>query len=307
VIATGEECVNLNRKALAQMASGQVREAESSLSAALAANAGGLDRSCIGVVLNNMAAAASVSGRLAEAERLAGRAINTLEESYPLDDPVMLRPLQILIGARLAQHEMTKARAAFSRMQSIRTGSPADRALIHGSKAALLEMEGRWTEAESELRVSIAAWQEAGRGTSADTGSAFNALASLYQKEQRWGDAAEALNQALSIFTQAKDTVPMDKVKLLNDRAVIRARQGEYREAARDLEEAMSLVDRESGPDPVVLRSLLINYGYVLRKSHRQREAVLAEARLTALRNRWGGDGVVDASELIAAKKAHRK
>src|SRR5215467_13265170 len=99
-VAASPQCIELNQTALILTASGKLGEAEAALSAALLGGAGRPQDWCVGLVLSNLAALMTVSGRLAEAEVFAQRSLSILEKSYPPEDPVLLRPLQILAAAR---------------------------------------------------------------------------------------------------------------------------------------------------------------------------------------------------------------
>src|SRR5215472_1987549 len=84
----------------------------------------------------------SVSGRYADAERLAERAVLILEKAYSPNDLVLLRPLQTLVASRFEQGKTAKARESFKRIQAIRIQRPEDGALVHGIAAALLQADG---------------------------------------------------------------------------------------------------------------------------------------------------------------------
>jgi tetratricopeptide (TPR) repeat protein len=287
------------------MKNGRWQEAESTFAAALASGANRLGQACAGLILNNMAAKTAVSGRLAEAEVLAARSLSILEERYPPDDPVLLRPLQTLFAVRFEQGKIAKAREAFRRMRSIQIDKPEDRALVACVAASLLQAEGRPKEAESEYLSALSAWEEAGRGTTADAASVLGFLGSLYIEERRFEEARRALNAALSTFTTDQDAVPMDRIKLLTVRSVLHARQGEWRDAEEDLRVAISMADRETRADPAFFVSLWANYAYVLRKNRKRREARSIEVRVRALGARGVPDSVVDVTEL-SRKRAQK-
>lgn len=58
---------------------------------------------------------------------------------------------------------------------------------------------------------------------------------------------------------------------------------------------------------PALLKSLLDNYAYVLRKNHHGKEARTIEARAAALQTRELTNGVVDTSELLAELRTNKK
>jgi tetratricopeptide (TPR) repeat protein len=289
------------------VAVGRLKDAESTLSAALADRASGSEQSCAWLTLHNLALVMALSGRLAEAEVLEKRSLKILEKGYPPDDPVLLRPLQSLLQIQFEQRKIAKARETFQRLQSIPTERPADRAMIHGLAAALLYAEGRYHEAEAESLKALGAWEEAGRGETTDVAAILDGLATLYIANGRYHEAGRTLDRALAILDTAKDAVPTDRIKLFRARAELHARQGEWRAAEADLGSAISTADRDTRMDPAVLKSLLADYAHVLRKSHRGREARTIEARAAALQTHGLTDGVVDASELFAKPRVSKR
>jgi tetratricopeptide (TPR) repeat protein len=296
-------CHELNQAVMGLMAEQRFAEAELAVSAVLTTADDHAQDSCAGLVLNNMAAFQSVSGRIADAERLAERSVMILEKAYDSNDVVLLPPLQILAAARFEQGKIAKAREAFKRMQSIRIHRPEDSALLHGTAAVFLEAEGRWPESEAEYLAALHAWEEAGHGQTADAGAILNALGSLYIQEQRLDEARQALDHALDIFSRAKDAVPMDRIKLLHVLGVLYARQGDWPIAEQYLREALSLSDPQPGVDPLALRSLMTSYAIVLRKNHHGREARSIEARAKAIEVDRTTAAIVDINDLLPKAK----
>jgi hypothetical protein len=81
----------------------------------------------------------------------------------------------------------------------------------------------------------------------------------------------------------------MDRINSWLSAGVLRARPGEWRKLQQDPHDALSMADRERPRDSVVLRWLLTNYAYVLRRNHHERVARGTEARAATLRRaqRW--------------------
>lgn len=302
-----DRCVELNQTAMTQIANGKLKEAELALTALLTPGADQAQGACAGVVLNNMAAVISVSGRPGDGARLAEQSVRILEKVFSPNDPALLRPLQILAATSFEQGETGKAREAFKRMQSIRIQRPEDRALLHGMAAVLAEAEGMLPQAEADYLAALQAWQEAGRGERADAGVILNGLGSLYIKEHRLSEAQQALDRALAIFSSAEDAATMDRIKVLNVRGVLQARQGDWPGAEQDLHDALSIADREPWVDPFALRALLNNYAAVLRRNHHRREARSIEARAAAIRIDRTTASIVDITELLPKAKATKK
>ncbi|MCU1238730.1 MAG: Tetratricopeptide 4 [Candidatus Solibacter sp.] len=305
--APSSACIQFNQSVLDEVAIGRLEDAETALSNALASDANGLEPLCAGFILHNMAVVMSLSGRLAEAESFADRSVKMLEKSYPPEDPVLLRPLALLSSAQFEQRKIGKARKVFQSMLRIRAERPDDRAVVHTMAGALLQDAAQYKEAELEYLKAAAAQEEAGRGQTSGMAALLNMLANLYIADRRPDEAGRMLDRALAIFATVKDRVPNDQIKTFNSEAAIHIQRGEWRKAEEVLRSAISTADREMRLDPLALETLLGNYAYVLRKSHRGREARTVEARAAAVHSHRTTDPVVDVSELFDKSKNAKK
>jgi tetratricopeptide (TPR) repeat protein len=288
-------CQRLNEAVLAQLAAGQLEQAES---AALAKG----DRLCAGIVLSNMAAETILDGRAAEAEGFAQKSVSILKQIVTPDDPVLLRPLHVLCASRLNQNKIARSREAFRDLLLIRSERPQHRALVHGMEAMLLEAEGKLPDAESAYYVAIGAWQEAGLSDASETAVLLNALGALYIKQHRFGEARQTLDRALAMFDVDRGTVPLDLIKAHYTRAILYTKQGEWPKAEKDLHEAIELAAGKP-PDATLMVSLLDCYALMLRKTHRGREARSFEARAAALRDHTQARAIIDVTELVLHRK----
>jgi tetratricopeptide (TPR) repeat protein len=172
---------------------------------------------------------------------------------------------------------------------------------------ALLQMEGRRSEAETEYQDALRAWEEAGRSQSTDVAVIFHSLGALYLAEQRLDEARRVLDRALVIHNRAKDSVPIDRVRFLYLRGVLHARLGEWQQSEEDLRDALSLADRQSYVEPDLLRLMLGDYSHVLRKNHHRREARSIEARKAALPTDRVNAAIVDSTELLLEGRPGKK
>jgi tetratricopeptide (TPR) repeat protein len=292
---TDPACEELRRTVLVQASSGRSNEAEALLSAASVHG----KRACAGFALTSLAAAASATGRITEAEAYAERSLKILEMDYGPNDPILLLPLQILMAMSFEQQELAKSRRIFQRMLQIPAGGPYESSLLHATAATLLQYEGKLEDAENELIAAIRAWEETGHVGSADYGSLFYRLATLYIEQGRYAEARTALESASVITEAAKDATPMDRFKLLEMEGVLHARNHEWLEAGQKLHQALAMAERETHADPMLLRSILANYAAVLRKMHRRREARSLEDRAAALPRDPTATGLVDVAELL--------
>src|SRR5262249_6951831 len=142
-----------------------------------------------------------------------------------------------------------------------------------------LYTDGRYHEAEAEYLKALDAWEESGRGETTDVAAVLGGLAALYIADGRYREAGRTLDRAIAIAPSAKDAVATDWIKLFSIRAELHVRQREWREAGADLGAAISAADRDRQLNPALLKSVLVEYAYVLRKNHRAREARSIEAR----------------------------
>lgn len=301
-------CFQLNEAAIANVTGGRLNEART---LALTTKISGDERAqseCTGFVLGNIARAASVIGHAVEAESLAEQSVHILEKLFLPNDWQLLRPIQILAAVRLESGKTAKAREAVERLQAIRIERPEDSAIVHATVGALLQIEGRLTEAEREYTAALHASEAAGRGESGDTASILHCLASLLLAEHRLDEAGQMLDRSIATYRRAKDSLPIDQIKLLDLRGVLHARLGKWDQAEEDLRGALLMADRQPFIDPAVLRWILTNYSYVLRKNHHRREARSVEARRASLPpTERTAATVVDLTDLLGEKNGSKK
>jgi tetratricopeptide (TPR) repeat protein len=297
-------CIELSEAVMTQATKGHLAEAEALLPAAWVSGDDPGHAACIGTVLGNLARTAAMLGHVADAERLAEHSLRILEKAYPRNDRMLMRPLQLLAVLRMESGRTARAREAVRRIQLMRIKYPEDRAIIHATVGALLQIEGRLSEAETEYQEALGSWEEAGRSESEDAAATLHCLGSLYLKEQRLKDARRVLARAQVIHDRATDSIPADRIKFLNLRSVLHARLGEWRQSEQDLRDALSVADLQPYVDPALLRQLLGNYAHVLRQNHRRREARIIEARKAALPGNGTAAAVVDYTKLLMEGKS---
>jgi tetratricopeptide (TPR) repeat protein len=299
-VSVSVACGELNQAAMAQTRAGRAREAEETLSSAVAR---GIDPGCAGLVLTNIAADLAVSGKIRDAETFAERAIGLLDKSETPNDRVVLRALQILASTRIEQGKVGRARAAYQRMRALRIEEPNDAALVHEIAGSLLQIGGNWREAEEEYLAAIRSWNAAGRGEMADVAPALGCLASLYVQERRFADARKALDRALDLAQRSGNIAPADRLKLLGERAAVRFLDHDFQGAEQDSREAIALADRTPELSEAYRAILLADYARILRKNRRSQEARSIETRAAALRRNTPALGIVDVSELANSAK----
>lgn len=302
------ECVKSIQKAMAQVALGQLGEAGEELSAALSRVENSAGDPCAGLILHNLATIASISGRFADAERLASRSIAALERVYPADDRALWRPLMLLAGARLEQGNKSGARADLKRLREIRPEQPEDRALIHGTAGSLLQHVGEHREAEVEYLAALKTWEDSGRGETVDAAAVLTALATLLIEERRLEEARRSVDRAAAIFSNSKDAAPMDHSKLLMVRGALHARRREWPDAEMDFREALAIADGQPAVDAGYILRLLASFTEALNKNHHRHEGRRMEVRAGALRLASPSlDTVVDESDLRAHRRSEKK
>ena len=293
-------CLELNQRIVDKLESGQLAEAEAVLSGPGIRNESDL---CIWMTLHNRANMIALSGRLVEAEVLAEQSLRILDKFVSPNDPLRFRPLQLLWTVQMHQGKIGKARQTLQSMRTPRLDMPGDRAMFYGAAAGQLHGEGRYKEAEQAYFQALAACKEAGRGESTEMATLLVGLGTTQSVQERYSDAGKTLDRAFAIVNSAKDTIPMDLVGILTARATLHARLGRWQSAEEDLKSAISIVDSDTQLDADSLKRLLVNYGYVLRKIRRTKEARSIEARAEALQPPGWKNAIVDVSELVAKKR----
>ena len=254
------------------------------------------EEECAGLLFSARAAVLAVSGRMADAEVDAERALAILEKSHPGDHPILFRPLHTLAFSRFEQGKTKTAWQAYRRMTLIRSEGPQDRALVHGMAASLLCSQRKFPEAVAEYGMALRDFAEAGRGNSADSAAVRVSRARVFLEERQFASARQELDGATAILAAARGVVTMDRIVLQQTRGLLHARMHQWPEAEQDMRVALGLADRE-GAQSAVTEGALLEYGLVLRKVHRNQEARSIVARAAGLRSQ-SGSTVVDIAEL---------
>ena len=293
-------CIEFNQRIVDKLESGQLAEAEAAFSDTTIGNESNFGQSCAWLTLSNRARVIYMSGRFIEAELLAQQSLRIVDKLYSPNDPIRVHPLQLLWSVQLQQGKLGKARQTIQSMRTLPLDKPLDRAMLHGATAAQLQAEGRYKEAEPEYLRALAATDEVGRRETPGAATLLVGLATSQLVQDRYLDADRTLDRALAIVNSAQDTIPMDRVKFLGVRAALYARQGKWQAAGEDLRSAISLADRDTRLDPAELKTLLLNYVYVLRKTHRKKEARSVEARAAAIHGPALRNAIVDVTELVS-------
>ena len=292
-------CLEFNQKIVDKVQGGQLADAEAAFFVAGVRTENGSEQNCIWLTLHNRAYILALSGRREEAEVLSQQALRILDKLYSPDDPIRFGSLHLLWSLQYQQGKLGQARQAFQSMRALRLDKPRNRAMLYGAAADQLQAEGRYKEAEQEFLRALAAWKEEGRGESAEAAALLTSLGTLQVAQGRYLDAGKTLNRAFAIVNSAKDAIPMDLVNLYGARASLHARQQRWQAAEEDLKSAISIADRDTRLDPAELKRLLVNYVYVLRKTHRKKEARSVEARAAAIHGPALRNAIVDVTELV--------
>ena len=293
-------CMEFNQRIVDKLESGQLAEAEAALSGPEIRNESDL---CIWTTQHNRVNMIVLSGRLIEAEALGEQSLRILDKLVSPNDPIRFRPLQMLWSAQIQQGKVGKARQTFQSMRTLRLDKPRDRVMFYGAAAMQLYWEGRYKEAEQEYFQALAACKEAGRGETPEMATLLVGLGTVQSVQDRYSDAGKTLDRAFAIVNSAKDTIPMDFVNILSVRAALHVRLGRWQLAEEDLKLAIAIVDRDTRLDTNSLKPLLVNYGYVLRKIRRTKEARSIEARAEAIQTPGWKNAIVDVTELVSKKR----
>jgi tetratricopeptide (TPR) repeat protein len=301
----GKECVDLYERVSARAASSSAEEVKRLLSAMPVAGLHEVEPLCGALIFDNMAVRLGGSGRLAEAEALAERSVDMLDEAGLGTETVLFWPLQVLAAIRFAQGKTASAAKVCRRMQGLPAGGPIECAALHELSASLLQARGRHRDAEREYLAALGALTESGHGNAPGAGAVLNSLAVLYIDLHRFEEARSSLDRALAIFDGSREAVSMDYIRVFNSRGALHAAEQDWPQAVQSLRNAVSIADSDIQLNPEVKASLLANYAWALRKDHRRSEARAIEARLNALPLRRTPGVVADVRDLT--KRAKRQ
>src|SRR3954449_6084578 len=106
------ECKDFNVQIHNLVSVRKLREAEDALNAVLKTTMAS-DPTCAAVVMGDLAALMSLSGRPVEAEKYAEDSLNRFSSVGTVGDEILVRPLQVLATSRLRQGRLHEARQAF--------------------------------------------------------------------------------------------------------------------------------------------------------------------------------------------------
>jgi tetratricopeptide (TPR) repeat protein len=295
------QCTGLNELASTRAVANRLDQTEVAVSLAMSRG----DYVCAGIVLGNIAALMSTYGRVSDSEAFATRAIDLLRKHLDPADPIFFRPLHVLAITRLEQGKFRKAQKAFEQMLQIPANRPEQRAQVHITRGMLLQMQGKFKDAESEYLLADDEWTQLGRPADADAAAVLSYLGALYIAEARFKEASQVLDRALALIEVAKNAVPLDRINLLNRRAVAHGKEGEWPQAQEKLRQAIAIAESAGVSEPVMLRSVFDNYAFALRKNHHRREARVIDGLSSALPRDPAG-AVIDVQELSAARRARQ-
>lgn len=255
------------------------------------------------LILADLAASALAAGKTGDAIRHAESSIAILTKDHPADDPILLRPLELLSACFFEAGMTAKARDVYRKMLLIRPETPKDHGMIHIVGAVLYQAEDRPGEAETELLAALHILEDARITSSGDYLSALMILGSLYIEQKRYGPAREVLRRADTALATAADVPRVERMKSLTTLGVVCVREGDWPGAEDVFRRGLEIASGEPWVNPSVLHRLLVNYAVVLRKTHRRREARAMEARARALGGPPMANGLVDISDLRRARR----
>ena len=258
---------------------------------------------CLGFLMNNVGTCLRNAGQLREAEKLAERCLVKLRTNHPPDDRILLEPLLILVAVHLRRGELALARSTIRKLETLHIGSPEEQALVGSLKAALFEAEGRHADAAQEYISVLDVWEKAGLRNSHLSFEVSNNLGLLYAQQMQFREAWNAFEHTRAILATWPEIDEYDRMTLLNNIGLLQYRQRDYTGAGISYRQAIASAESLRPSDPGVLKTTLLNYAILLRKTKQKHEAKAIEARakrLAANEEYSANRHIVDATELSA-------
>jgi tetratricopeptide (TPR) repeat protein len=258
---------------------------------------------CLGFLMNNVGTCLRNAGQLREAEKLAERCLVKFRTNHAPDDRILLEPLLILVAVHLRRGELAMARSAIRKLETLRVGSPEERAMVGALKAALFEAEGRHADAAQGYIAVLGIWDKAGLRNSQLSFESSNNLGLLYTQQMQFREAWTAFERARAILATWPEMDQYDWMTLLNNIGLLQYRQRDYTHAETSFRQAIASAESLHPRDPGVLKTSLLNYAILLRKTKQKQEAKAIEARakrLAANEEYSANRHIVDATELSA-------
>jgi len=258
---------------------------------------------CLRFLMNNVGTCLRNAGQLRDAEELAARSLVKFRINHPPDDRILLEPLQILAAVHLRRGELALARSTIRKLEMLRIGSPEERAMVGALKAALFEAEGRHADAAEVYIAVLGIWDKAGLRNSQLSFEGSNNLGLLYAQQMQFREAWTTFERARAILATWPEIDEYDRMTLLNNIGWLQYRQRDYTHAETSFQQAIASAESLHPSDPCMLKTSLLNYAILLRKTKQKHRAKAIEARakmIVADEEKPAGRSVVDATELRA-------
>ncbi len=195
------------------------------------------------------------------------------------------------------------ARSTIRKLQTLRIALPEEQALVGSMKAALFEAEGRYIDAEQEYVAVLGIREKAGLRNSHVSFEVSNNLGLLYAKQMQFREAWNSFERAQAILAMRPEILEYDRMTLLNNIGLLQYRKRDYTREEMSFRQAIASAERLYPNDRTTLRTMLLNYAILLRKTKQKHEAKAIEARaktIVADEEKAVGRSVVDATELRA-------
>jgi CHAT domain-containing protein/tetratricopeptide (TPR) repeat protein len=165
--------------------------------------------------------------------------------------------------------------------------------------ASQLVGQGRYSEAESLYKRSLAIRERALGPNHPDVAQSLSDLASLYELQGRYVDADALYQRAQSILENALAPNNLDVAKLLSNLAGLRYEQGRYVEAEALYKRALAVFEKALGPNHLDVAKLLGNLAAVYEEQGRYPDAEALCKRSLAIREKALGPNDPDVATLL--------
>lgn len=258
---------------------------------------------CLGILLNVTQVEIEKRVGSSGAEQFVRRALDVLTTFRPADDPLLLRPLQILVSLALESGDITQADEAFRQMSRIRLRTNNDRVILAMTHAFISSSRGRPKEAERDYEDALKLAADDDVESQRLQAGIWNNLAAVYIGERKLPEARAALIRARALTQHEPNEGERERlmVGVLSNLGTVLYRMRDYARAEENLRGAITLEEKQHDRDTGRLTVLLTNLEQVLKKQKRKHEAKQIDDRLQAVL--WDANQTVNVNALQRQKR----
>jgi CHAT domain-containing protein/Flp pilus assembly protein TadD len=205
--------------------------------------------------------------------------------------------MKYLRSAMIAAAIMLTAVMSLVALPTVSVAQGVDEAIRLNQQAIQFYQQGRYAEAESLYKRSLAIWEKTLGPDHPDLATLLDNLAALYDNQGRYADAEPLYKRSLVIHEKALGPDHPDLATSLNNLAVLYDNQGRYADAEPLYKRSLAIYEKALGPDHPDVAQSLHNLAFLYDNQGRYAEAEPLYKRSLAIREKALGPDHLDVAQ----------